>query len=169
MAKRNAPDDIIDLTFDDSDDDTKKSIRNSSTNETKRKNQQQKKKAKRELPISGDGVEIIESPSKVIAPAAIKDDEIEIVDAPAPEVAVALLRTNNTNGDGDIQMVGTVNETRLPHMRPHCTKCKFQMNSSNRADIRANNEKKCDLCYCYVCDCPVKDCKVSFPQMDIHI
>ena len=74
--------------------------------------------------------------------------------------------------DDDVVMVGTVNETRLPHMRQHCTK--FRLETSRFHPDYDKNEKHCDLCYCYVCDCPAKDCMVctqarSFVEnLDFH-
>lgn len=167
MAKRNAPNDVIDLTLDSDEDEKTASIES-----VQQENQggQKKKKAKNEAPRSTrtsparyEEVEIIESPARARKPAApSEDDDILIVDAPAPKISVDSASGNtNINGDAEIELAGVVNEIKLPHMRVHCTKFKFQANPKNKADIRACNEKHCDLCYCYACDCPVKDCTVS--------
>ena len=156
MAKRVTPDAVIDLTLD-SDDEQESRL--SDIRKNLYKNDQKKKKAKIN---SNDVVELLDSPVAAVAAAVTATssqyDGVEIVDAPAATIAEEET-TNST--DGDVVMVGTINEMRLPHMRPHCTKFQFQPNSNNRSDIRMSNALHCDLCYCYVCDKPVKECSVS--------
>jgi hypothetical protein len=165
MAKRVSPDAVIDLTFDSDNENEQESRYGDIRKHLYHKTQNKKTKTSRNALLKNEAIGK-RSPSTPLDDD--DDDEVEIVDVPAPKVTVASLPTNNTNGDGDIEMVGTVNETRLPHMRQHCTKFKFQTNHSNRAEIRTSNEKHCDLCYCFVCDCPVKDCKVSFKMGTLH-
>lgn len=82
------------------------------------------------------------------------DDEVEIVEPPPKVTPVNSDRGGASRDDeDDIQVTGTVNAMRLPHMRPHCTEHPFDANNA------ASNSETCDLCYCYICDAPVKDCK----------
>lgn len=75
------------------------------------------------------------------------DDEVVCVEQPARFCQAV----SSTNGDADIELVGTLNEQRLPHMRQHCTVKPFSPNKSS-------NMQFCDDCYCYVCDVPVQEC-----------
>ena len=79
----------------------------------------------------------------------MNDDEVEIVDPPPPKMPI---KTERTSAGGDVEIVGTVNEVKLPHMRPHCTEHPFQ--SGDDSNIQA-----CDLCFCFVCDVPYNECK----------
>jgi hypothetical protein len=87
------------------------------------------------------------------------DDDVMVVDPVLPEIhpvgGVAAAAAASANNDDDIQLVGTANETRLPHMRQHCTEYPFVSSGTN---AKTSNETYCDLCYCYVCDKPAKEC-----------
>lgn len=82
------------------------------------------------------------------------DDEVEIVDPPPPKASPVKTAGCASDAD-DVELVGTVNEVKLPHMRPHCTEHPFESGEDT-----VSNSRVCDLCYCYVCDVPAnKDCK----------
>lgn len=100
------------------------------------------------------------------------DDEVEIVEPVARGIHAATAQAASSNDD-DIELLGTSNETRLPHMRQHCPDNKFvqdvvafnrQRTNLTEAKKRELDEGKignasfCDLCYCFVCDKPAKDC-----------
>lgn len=76
------------------------------------------------------------------------DEECRVVAPPAKEMNTA---STLEKADGDIELVGTANETKLPHMRQHCTEFPFQAGQTA-------NDECCDLCYCYVCDEPANNC-----------
>lgn len=91
---------------------------------------------------------------------------VEVVEATAPvlEAATTVAESaKNTSADDDVVVEGVVNETRLPHMRQHCTRFPFNFKKLGLLrtcyGVKDANSHSCDLCYCYVCDCPVKDCK----------
>ncbi len=91
----------------------------------------------------------------------VDSEGVEVVEATAPVLAAATMvpeQAKNTATDKDVVVEGVLNETRLPHMRQHCTRCPFNFHSVT-SSRRETNSSSCDLCYCYVCDCPVKDCK----------
>lgn len=156
MAKRITPDAVIDLTLD-SDTDDEQHARLSDVRKNLYGSDQKKKKVKTEPSASSNGiVDTLDAPATT---PSTQFDDVEIVDVPAAKIAAEESLTNDT--DGDVVMVGTINETILPHMRPHCTKFKFQPNPNNRSNVRVSNALHCDLCYCYVCDKPVKECEVS--------
>ena len=102
--------------------------------------------------MSSDGVEIVAPQAPKFVPAAAA-------------AAASSSAKNNDDGDDDDEVVleGVANEQRFPHMRPHCTTCKFddaKMNYTgylSRSTITTNSES-CDLCFCYVCDCPQSQC-----------
>jgi len=79
------------------------------------------------------------------------DGEVEIIDS--TKRSATFTSVSGNYDDADVQMVGVVNEVKLPHMRQHCTKHKFVPNST------ISNSKFCNLCYCFVCDVPAKECK----------
>jgi hypothetical protein len=90
------------------------------------------------------------------------DDDVMLVPPVLPEIhpaAAAAAAAAATNNDQDVELVGTVNETRLPHMRQHCTVHPF---NPSAALSSSNNMEFCDLCYCYVCDKPAKECTQWF-------
>ena len=156
MAKRVTPDAVIDLTLD-SDSDDEQEARLSDVRKNLYESDQKKRKVKTETSASSKGiVDILDAPATT-SPAQY--DGVEIVDAPSAKNVSEESPANDT--DGDVVICGTVNEMRLPHMRPHCTKFQFQLNLNNRSDVRVSNALHCDLCYCYVCDKPVKECTVS--------
>ena len=80
------------------------------------------------------------------------DDEIQVVDAPSPKMTAVQTSTHQTCEE-DIQLVGTLNEQRLPHMRQHCTEHPF------REAVVSGSRKFCSECYCYVCDIRASDCQ----------
>ena len=82
--------------------------------------------------------------------SAIDYEDVQVIDAPVAVVAAA---ASASSRDTDIELVGTVNEQKLPHMRPHCLEERFDANSSTKS------MKYCSLCYCYVCDIPAQDCQ----------
>jgi hypothetical protein len=98
--------------------------------------------------------------------------EVEIVQAVAPVIrpVASAQAAAATTSDDDIVVVGTANESRLPHMRQHCSdnmfapyhdpKSRFSRLSSTEVAALGNtgNREFCNLCFCYVCDKPAKDC-----------
>jgi hypothetical protein len=151
MSKRASPDSIIDLTLDSEDDQASRRIGDLREN----------------LPsfrVGGKKIKTEESSAAASGVrSAVQYDDVEVVDGSAAAMMVAAVAqvSESAAKDDDVVMVGTVNEVSLPHMRPHCTKFKFQSNATNRTDVATQNMDHCDLCYCYACDCPVKNCKVS--------
>ena len=106
--------------------------------------------------MSSDGVEIVAPQAPKFVPAA----------AAAAAAAAASTAKNNDDGDDDDDVVleGVANEQRFPHMRPHCTTCKFDEHKMNYCGVLprstiAKNSESCDLCFCYVCDCPQSQCQ----------
>lgn len=162
MAKRITPDNVIDLTLD-SDDEQESWLGDIRKNLYPRTPQMKKKKIKTE---GSNNIKTEGSNSKSNATAASKYDEVEIVDAPDAQIAEEVA-ANDAEADGEVLMVGTVNETRLPHMRQHCTKFKFEYIRYHVPFITLSNALHCDLCYCYVCDKPAKECAVSFVSTEI--
>lgn len=88
--------------------------------------------------------------------------DVEVVEPVAPEIhaAAGAGAATAANHDDDIELVGTANETRLPHMRQHCPDNRFVqdvLSSSRiiRGPYRARMTKEgleanvalCDLCY----------------------
>jgi hypothetical protein len=109
------------------------------------------------------------------------NDECMIVPATKSKITTANAAGGGGNGgvdgDEDVVVEGVRNEMRLPHIRQHCTTFRFNStgpaataaasasfnNSGNYLkSVLEENNKSCDLCYCYVCDGPVKDCKQWF-------
>lgn len=104
--------------------------------------------------------------------------EVQIVEPVArtilcrPVAATHHASTSSTAANEEVIIVGTANESRLPHMRQHCPENKFVPNViylSNRqciteeqrkalTEAKLGNRACCDLCFCYVCDKPAKDC-----------
>jgi hypothetical protein len=85
--------------------------------------------------------------------AAILSNDVEVVER-APAVVYTSREGGETNDDDEIQLVGTVNEQKLPHMRPHCLEHVYQSSTGIH-----QNQRFCDLCYCYVCDVKASDCE----------
>ena len=110
------------------------------------------------------------------------NDECMIVPATKYKITTATAAGGGGNGgvnggdDEDVVVAGVRNEMRLPHMRQHCTTFRFNStgpvataasasfnNHENyQISILEENNKSCDLCYCYICDGPVTDCKQWF-------
>lgn len=194
MSKRASSDGVIDLTFSDDEDEGKSPAAAASVSrldDIRKKlhsgGRHRQKKAKTSSMMGGigngdddDEVEIIKTEGGSKSTESIDYADVEVVQAPTATMELASVtegqdNTSSTNSgdngeddDDDLVMIGTKNELRLPHMRPHCTKFKFQFNPSPRSSQTNDNNKNsdhCDLCYCYVCDCPVKDCKVSISSV----
>jgi hypothetical protein len=91
-----------------------------------------------------------------------EEDDVEVLEAPAPRnVPIAAARSSNSD---EIEVVGTVNQVLLPHMRQHCTEEPFLPWSPSFGNVTIkeqrenNNLKVCSLCYCYVCDVEASKC-----------
>lgn len=104
-----------------------------------------------------DEIEVIDrdefdkKPAAKPGPKSSFDDGIQVVDAnvAVPTKSAVGPSPNNSSGDGELAVVGTRNEYRLPHLRQDCTVHPFTPNSSNRTNLQTKNAKHCDLCYCY--------------------
>lgn len=83
--------------------------------------------------------------------------EVEIVEPVAPTIHPVASAQAASTADHDIVVVGTANESRLPHMRQHCQEHKFVPPLSLFRSSRENTVF-CDLCFCYVCDEPAREC-----------
>mmetsp|Transcript_21512 Transcript_21512/g.46753 ORF Transcript_21512/g.46753 Transcript_21512/m.46753 type:complete len:385 (-) Transcript_21512:260-1414(-) len=114
------------------------------------------------------------------------DDEIEVVDssvyrsqlraaasttATTTTVAAAGGGTAEDNdNDEELEIVGTQNEQKLPHIRHDCLEFRYKANcngagggsSVNGTSSNDANAKFCRLCYCYVCDKPASECDSWF-------
>jgi hypothetical protein len=93
-----------------------------------------------------------------------EEDDVEVMEAPAPRnipTATTAGAAGSNNSD-EIEVVGTVNQVLLPHMRQHCTEEPFLPytgGTGTAAEGRLdNNMKVCRLCYCYVCDVEASKC-----------
>jgi hypothetical protein len=88
-----------------------------------------------------------------------EEEDVEVLEAPAPRnvptTATAAARSSNSD---EIEVVGTVNQVLLPHMRQHCTEEPFLPFTGSGMPRLANNMKVCSLCYCYVCDVEASKC-----------
>lgn len=101
------------------------------------------------------------------------DDEIEVVEEPQlsmdstpPSSSEETAETSNNESD-EIAVVGTKNQTLLPHMRPHCGAHPFRIptKETRHDDGEATgNMEFCEQCFCFICDIPVHDC----PKWTIH-
>ena len=92
-----------------------------------------------------------------------EEDDVEVLEAPAPRnIPTAATTTARSSNSDEIEVVGTVNQVLLPHMRQHCTEEPFlPFIGSSRAlteERLDNNVKVCSLCYCYVCDVEASKC-----------
>lgn len=77
--------------------------------------------------------------------------------------AAAAASTNNDNSDEELEVVGTHNEQKLPHLRIHCLDFRYKENNATTTTSSTNdNAKFCSLCYCYVCDKPALECENWF-------
>ena len=102
------------------------------------------------------------APTISATPSQLGEEDVEIVEPVIPKLAVTPSASEKrrmcniySDVDDDVIVEGVLNETRLPHLRQHCTNFPFQMGSFRSS---------CDMCYCYICDCPVKDCKEWWPS-----
>lgn len=98
--------------------------------------------------------------------------EVQVVEPVAPEIHAVAPAAAAADDSDDVVLVGTANESRLPHMRQHCPDNKFvqdvvalnrqsHMTAIKRKEVdegKTGNVSFCDLCYCFVCDKPAKDC-----------
>jgi hypothetical protein len=76
-----------------------------------------------------------------------EEDDVVVSEAPAPR-NVLIAAAGSSNSD-EIEVVGTVNQVLLPHMRQHCTEEPFLPYNHNGTakEQRDNNVKVCGLCY----------------------
>lgn len=165
-SKRVAEDDVIDLTLDSSDDEQDTGSNSNSNNNAKSSKRaragSQAASASIDIENDDDDDEIViidqdeynKKPAakpSLKAPPKSSEDGIEVLDATVarPTTTAAVAAASSSNDDGELAVVGTRNEYKLPHLRQDCTTCKFTANPSNRDDLREQNEKHCDLCYCY--------------------
>lgn len=75
--------------------------------------------------------------------------------------ATASASASATGGAGDeVELVGTVNELRLPHARNDCLEKPFQGDENYSLHMRKTvNQQFCDCCYCYVCEVKAGECQ----------
>lgn len=76
------------------------------------------------------------------------DDEVQVVEAPIFSPLAAANPNVAGNADGELQVVGTRNELKLPHLRQHCTLHTFKRFGIEN-QFHVQNERHCELCYCY--------------------
>jgi hypothetical protein len=92
-----------------------------------------------------------------------EESDVEVLEAPAPRNVPTTATATARNSDSDeIEVIGTVNQVLLPHMRQHCLKepCLPIMSATGGAapERCLTNMKVCSLCYCYVCDVEASKC-----------
>lgn len=102
----------------------------------------------------------IESAATTNAAAVLHADVVEIQKNDHRTQYLPAVPTTSTTTE-DVEVVGTLNHTRLPHMRQHCTEKTFLASEINGCAERRKlaNGEFCSDCYCYVCDVPVQECK----------
>jgi hypothetical protein len=83
-------------------------------------------------------------------------DDVEVIEA-SRFVPTSVTATGTSD---EIEVVATVNQVLLPHMRQHCIEKLFiPYGTATMVTKRYdNNMKVCSLCYCYVCDVEVSKC-----------
>jgi hypothetical protein len=168
-AKRASPTDVtIDLTEDDVENGEKEA--GNSRLESLRKRLSRipsvaaasKKKVKREpagTETTSENASTTDDRKPAAKTASEEDQEdVEVIEAPrfVPSVATGVTGTSD-----EIEVVGTVNQVLLPHMRQHCTEKPFFPDGTTHktaAEQLTNNMKVCSLCYCYVCDVEASKC-----------
>ena len=82
-------------------------------------------------------------------PTSTSDEEVEVIEAPTSSPALASTMNAEGNADEELQVVGTRNELKLPHRRQDCTVHPFTMKAATSNQLRLQNERCCELCYCY--------------------
>jgi len=169
MAKRPSPDSVICIDLTEDDDECEKNL------------EDVRKRLKSSANIKSEGSRRSNNDDdgggKIGSVASLQQQEwaseVEVIEPVAPQIhAVASAQAASTNDD-DIVLVGTANESRLPHMRQHCPDNKFvqdivsssgrqyAIGASKRSELqegKTGNISHCDLCFCYVCDKPAKEC-----------
>jgi hypothetical protein len=141
------------------------------TKRVKRERTGEKRKRKRAtLASSTEDMDINEDVTRDRKPAAKtttvdnEEEDVEVLEAPAsrniPTAATAAARSSSSD---EIEVVGTVNQVLLPHMRQHCTEELFSpfrcsYGTAAKEERLTNNVKICSLCYCYVCDVKASKC-----------
>ena len=141
MPKRTSPTCVVDLTLDSDDEeqdnrlgDVRANLLGSSSKKAKKTRVGIKSENSNSTPTKYDDVEIVEVPN-------VNYDDVEVVEASAPTmVAQAPAAAASTQNDDDVVMVGTVNEVKLPHVRPHCTKFPFR---PRRSHVRSRTTTAC--------------------------
>lgn len=77
-----------------------------------------------------------------------EEKEVELL-VPATVLPFSPPAAAAATAGGDVEVVGTMNPMRLPHMRQHCTEFPFD------EDV----QKFCGDCFCYVCDVSASECR----------
>ena len=182
MAKRASPDSVICIDLTEDDDEFEKKLGDIRKRLKASRPSATKVKTEGVLAARGDKAEIIEldddddGGGKIGSCTALQQQhqwssEVVVVEPVAPEIH-AVASTQAASANDDVLVVGTANESRLPHMRQHCTENKFvqdviSLNSYSHTTApkshemqegKTGNVKFCDLCFCYVCDKPAKEC-----------
>jgi hypothetical protein len=180
MAKRASPTDVIDLT-ENGEESVEKEGRNATLRSLRRRLSRipeagaaavlpTLKKVKRErtggensrenLSTTGEDTDAEATADDDRKPAAkskttdheMEEEDVEFVKAPRNIPTAATAAVGSSDGD-EIEVVGTVNQVLLPHMRQHCTIEPYMPSNEKTAKERFDkNVKVCSLCYCYVCD-----------------
>jgi hypothetical protein len=183
MAKRASPTDVVDLTENDDESVEKEQVRSlrqrlssipaavaatAKRRPTSKKVKRERKgnENSRENLATGTEDEDATGDRKPAAKTTTTDheeDDVEVMEAPAPRnVPTATTAATRKNNSDEIEVVGTVNQVLLPHMRQHCTEEPFLPytgGTGTAAEERLdNNMKLCSLCYCYVCDVEASKC-----------
>jgi hypothetical protein len=183
MAERASPTDVIDLTEND-DENAKEEGGNANVRSLRRRlsgmpatvaaaaalRRPASKKVKAErtghensrenLATAEDATQDRKPAAKTTAMDQEEDEEVEVMEAPAPiNIPTAARAAARSSNSDEIEVVGTVNQVLLPHMRQHCTEEPFLATTGGSVTARlANNVKVCSLCYCYVCDVEASKC-----------
>ena len=180
MAKRRSPDSVVCIDLTEDDDDRDQNL------EDVRKRLKGTPSAAAASKVKMEGIIEIDSDSddgggKIGSCAALEQQarikkqqethelsEVEVI----PRIAPVIHPVAASIADEEIELVGTANESRLPHMRQHCPENKFvadvihmqacfhmtEERTAAKVEGLQGNPKFCDLCFCYVCDKPASEC-----------